>query len=333
MAHLAIATPKRPVTTSGNDSTTRRWAGLWTALGHSVTIVEVAPDGHFDQTPISSVDALISLHARRTAPATMWWAEHHRPKPLIVGLSGTDLYIDLPDDAPSMSAINAADRLVALQRLAIDRLSGWSPDLADKTRVIHQSVAEPAVVRSQWQSPADGPFRVVVLAHLRDVKDPLLAAAATRGLPSNSSIEVHHGGGALDDVWAERATVEAADNPRYHWLGPLDNEQAAELLGSATVLACTSVHEGGATVVSEALAAGLAVVGTRIDGNVGLLGDDYPGLVEVGDAASLGRWLSRLETEPGLLDELRRLSIKQQPITSPATEQAAWANLLAELNL
>ena len=54
----------------------------------------------------------------------------------------------------------------------------------------------------------------------------------------------------------------------------------------------SSLSEGGANVISEAVAAGVPVLASRIDGSVGLL-DDYPGYFPVRDTAALARLLER----------------------------------------
>ena len=51
--------------------------------------------------------------------------------------------------------------------------------------------------------------------------------------------------------------------------------------------------EGGANVVSEAIAVGVPVVGVAHPGSVGLLGEDYPGYFPVGDTEGLAALLRR----------------------------------------
>lgn len=328
---IAIAAPVRPGTTSGNDITAGRWAAHLSALGHLVSMVDVTPDGFFDagedDVALTSAELLVVLHARRSAPAAHWWRMNRGAAPLIVALAGTDLYSDLPDNTDARWAIDAADALVVLQEAAIDRLASFAPDLGAKAVVIHQSVAGPLPDRASALQANE--FRVVILSHLRDVKDPLMCARAARLLPGYSTIVVHHVGEAHNEEWEELANVETEENPRYWWHGPLDRDDALELMATATVLACTSLLEGGANVVTEAIAMGVPVVGTKIDGNTGLLGDDYPGLVPVKDDLAMSELLHRLEGQPALLADLQSRIDARKPITEPATEEAAWAALIA----
>lgn len=331
--HVAIATPVRPGTSSGNDVTASRWQRRLAELGHHVEVVELTPaEGEGFRSDSSDVapaaDLLVVLHARRCAAAVAGSKAARPDRPVVVALAGTDLYRDLPDDADAAAAIGAADRLVVLQPLAVDRLAGFHPDLAAKAHVVQQSVEAPVPDRRvdpDW-------FDVVVLAHLREVKDPLMAARAARRLPTHSRVRVRHGGGAHDEAWASAARAEQADNPRYQWLGELDRDVARELLASASVLACTSRLEGGANVVSEAIASGVPVVGTAIDGNHGLLGSDYPGLVGSGDDDALARLLARLESDAAALAELQDRIDERRPSTEPAHERGQWASVLAGLD-
>lgn len=329
---IAIASPRRPARNSGNDVTAERWAGRLRELGHRVVVVPVT-DGT-DDPPVpspadllSEVDGLVALHARRSSAPVSWWHTNRSDSPLIVCLTGTDLYRDMPDDPSAMASADAADRLVVLQEAAIDRLAGFDPALAAKAVAIPQSVAPPLPPAA----PTSDEFRVVVLAHLREVKDPLMAARAARHLSPHSRIMVHLAGDAHDDEWHQQAVDEEAANPRFRWHRGLARSKALSLLASGHLLACTSLLEGGANAVSEAIAIGVPVVGTEIDGNRGMLGADYPGLVPVGDDQSLSALLIRLEGEGDALDDLRRRTAALRPSTRPDVERSAWSTLLSEL--
>ncbi len=335
---IVIASPIRPSAGSGNDVTARRWATHLEALGHNATVIAVDEDagehaggdrGDTTFTPdaidaLQTAEVLIALHARRAEPAARWWAEHRGDRPMVVGLAGTDLYRDLPDNPLAATTVARADALIVLQAEAADRVRDMNRSWADKTSVIYQSTTRAVPARQ----PVADEFRVVVLAHLRQVKDPLLAARAAALLPATSTVMVHHGGRAHDTSWRQRAEEEVATNPRYRWHGELDGDAALSLLASADVLACTSLSEGGANVVSEALAIGVPVIGTRIGGNVGLLGEDHPGLFPVGDETAMAALLTRLETDPAALEVLAAKTARQAGLVAPETERAALGDLI-----
>jgi glycosyltransferase involved in cell wall biosynthesis len=71
---------------------------------------------------------------------------------------------------------------------------------------------------------------------------------------------------------------------------------------------------GGANVLSEAITASVPILASRIDGNVGILGANYPGYFDVGDTAELTGLLRRAESSPRYLAELKAWSKRLVPL-------------------
>jgi glycosyltransferase involved in cell wall biosynthesis len=103
-------------------------------------------------------------------------------------------------------------------------------------------------------------------------------------------------------------------------------------LARAPLMVLSSVMEGGANVVSEALVAGVPILASAIPGSIGLLGCDYPGYFLVLDTAALTALLYRAETDETFLDSLRRHCAARAPLFSPEHERDAWQGLLGELS-
>jgi putative glycosyltransferase (TIGR04348 family) len=314
---IAIITPVRASSRSGNGTTTSRWTRILRELGHDVHVAN-----RYDGT---AADLMIALHAWRSADSIRDFRERYADRPLIVALSGTDIYdyIDR-DPAPTLHSLACADRLVALQELARRRVPA---QFRRKVRVLYQS-APP--LRAAGRGATRG-FDVAVIGHLREVKDPLRAAEAARRLPATSRIRIVHLGAAETPRWRAMAEAEMKANPRYLWRGDRPRADVRRLLGRARAMVLSSVSEGGANVISEALAAGVPVLASRIDGSVGLLGRDYPGYFAVGDTAALARLLHRIETDPKFLQRLRRAAARRAPLFRPAREKAAWRRLIDEV--
>lgn len=325
---ILLVSPKPRNSRTGNDVTSRRWARRLRSLGHEVAIrnryppeVDTADAG---DPPFGGrePEMLVALHARRSAGSVGRWRERRPDGPLVVALTGTDLYRDLDESPDARGAVRAADRLVVLQGKALERLT---PEWRAKAHVIHQSARAPEPA----PEPREDVFEVSLLCHMRPVKDPFRAAEAARLLPEASRIEIVHAGRALREGLDERARREGRENPRYRWVGELGRGEALRLLARSRLMAITSRLEGGANVVTEALACGTPVISTRIDGSVGLLGERYPGYVPVGDTGALARMLRRAEEDEAFYGALADACRQRSELADPELERAEWADLLA----
>lgn len=146
-------------------------------------------------------------------------------------------------------------------------------------------------------------------------------------------MQVVHIGGVIDEATADEARAEAARNPRYTWVGEFHRDEARRRLQRCRLMVISSREEGGANVVGEAIVDGVPILASHIDGNVGLLGDDYPGYFPVGDDEQLARLLRRAETDAGFYAALQAACEARRPLFDRAAEQQALADLLAELEL
>ena len=271
-------------------------------------------------------DLVVALHAKKSGAAALRFRRNSHDGRLIVVLTGTDIYRDLPRSRIALRALEAADAIVALQPLALERLA---PALRAKARSIVQSVALPAdIPRARGTSES---CEIAVLGHLRNEKDPLRAAYAARALPRALRVRVTLAGGAIDARYLRRIADEVARNARFRYRGEIGARAALTCLARSDALVLSSRMEGGANVLGEAIALRVPVLASRIDGNIGLLGANYPGYYDVGSTASLRRLLQRFIEDRRFRRELRDDVARLAPLVRPARERRSWTHLLSEL--
>lgn len=310
-------TPAGKQSRSGNRATAVRWARILEELGHRVSIAE-SSDGR-------GADMMIAVHAWRSASSIHAFAAKHPERPLVVLLAGTDIYrFQQSHPAETLAAMDCASRLVCLHDLAYRAIpEKYGPIL----RVIHQSAPPLGIPRDV----DDMHFDVCVIGHLRDEKDPLRAAYAARLAGPGSKLRVTNLGKAHTDAWKQEAEAEMERNPRFRWKGEVDADEVHRHFARSHAMVISSIMEGGANVVSEAVMAGLPVIASQIDGNVGLLGPDYGGYFPVKDTKALAALLQRAERDAEFLTLLSEQCRERQPLFEPAREREAWRNLLEEL--
>jgi putative glycosyltransferase (TIGR04348 family) len=313
---ILLVTPAPTGSRKGNRVTAERWARFLRGLGHHVRVVQ--------EFHGQCCDLLIALHAFKSYDSIRRFRGERPHDPLVLCLTGTDLYCDIHTRPEAQASLELATRLVVLQPLGLDALP---EPLRRKTRVIYQSVPPRTVTVPKRRDV----FEVCVLGHMRPVKDPLRTAWAARLLPASSCVRVLQVGGALSDELAEQARAEEVGNPRYRWMGERPRSQALRLLARCRLLALTSALEGGANVISEAIVLGVPVVSSRIAGSLGLLGTDYPGYFPFGDTQALADLLQRVESEKAFYDDLCTRCAHRRPLFEPARERQSWHELLREL--
>ena len=311
---IALITPYGREHRNGNWHTAARWARFLREAGHAVR-TQVEWDGR-------AADLMLALHARRSFASIRAFAERFPTRPLLLALTGTDLYRDIHENSDAQQALELAHRIIVLQERGVDELPAH---LASRTRVIYQSA--PDIPR--LPSPPHG-FDVLVIGHLRTEKDPFRAALATAYLPEQSQIRVTHLGGALSEDMAETAEMAQSKLPRWRWLGDVPHRTVLKHLSRARLMVISSVLEGGANVICEALAADVPVLASHMPGNIGMLGEDYPGYFAVGDERRLARLLSMAETDPDFYADLLGHARARRGLMRPEQEASRLRQAVAE---
>lgn len=313
---ILIVTPAPKGSRHGNRVTATRWANILRELGHSVSVTNKFANNR--------CDLLIALHARKSYLAIREYKMRYPDKLLIVALTGTDVYQELASSEEAKQSLEYADRIVTLQPLAKKTLP---PNIEKKAITIFQS-AKPVIPKPRQNKNV---LEVCVLSHLRQVKDPLRAAYAARLLPDESKIRIIHVGKVIEDGYRREALQEMNRNGRYRWLGEVPHRKALRILARSKLLVLSSVLEGGANVISEAIVNDVPVISSRIEGSVGMLGEDYPGYFPVGDTQKLAELMLRCEKDEKFYRDLQFRCSRLRPFFTREKERDSWKGLLDEL--
>jgi len=304
---------------NGNWQTASRWARML-RLRYAATIVASdAAANNLSRCP----DLVIALHARRSAAALKAATATCPDTPVMLVLTGTDLYRDIHADADARLTLQRADRLVVLQQAGLQELP---PALHARASVIHQSApmlkAIAADVKSRMRH-----FDVCMIGHMRPEKDPatFMRAAALLDAPR---IRLLHIGGALDAALAAQAQATEKAHASYRWLGALPHGDTRRRLKRCHLMVIASHMEGGANVIIEALTSGVPVLASDISGNRGMLGDDYAGYFPAGDSTALAQAITRAAADPAFYALLEQQCQARAPLFAPAREQTALLELV-----
>ena len=312
---IAITVPHSAVPRSGNRHTAARWAGFLRELGHRVRVVTEWRGG--------DDDLLLALHARKSFTSIRRFSDRRPAAFLVVALTGTDLYRDIRTNAEARQSLGMAARLIVLQEHGLRELSAF---LRRKTHVVHQSSDV-----NLRHTPDRSRFRVAVIGHLRSEKDPFRAVQALYRLGRSAPVEVVQIGAALNAEMRTRCRAWTKHEPRYRWLGSVSHGTAMRWLASSHVLVVSSAMEGGANVICEAARIGVPVLASRVPGNVGMLGRDYPGYFPLFDDRALARLIERCRTDASFYKRLRSRLLQRRALFAPPQERMALQRLLRNL--
>jgi putative glycosyltransferase (TIGR04348 family) len=295
--------------------TALRWQGFLEELGYSVEVTESWSGG--------DVGVLIALHAYRSHQSIVQFKKKYPSRPIVLILTGTDLYRDMQNHSEVLQSMEMADQLIVLQSSALDSIP---PSLRYKAQVIYQSV------EIDLPNPvAKEDFLVSIIGHLREEKDPFCVARSLPLLPSDSKINVRHLGQAMSSQMEDLARNFHATLDRYQWIGEVSHENALRMLSQSRLMVISSRMEGGAHVVSEAIALGIPVIASDIPGNRGLLGEDYPAYYPVGDESALANLLYRSETMPTFYASLQKHIDLRRELIKPAREKLSIQAMVCAL--
>ncbi len=311
---VVIVSPANAKANNGNWHTAARWA-RFLSRDYAVNVMQ--------QWTVKQAlpDVMLALHARRSAESMAQFRRVRTEGGLVLALTGTDVYGDIHTDEAAQRSLQLADTLVLLQPNAMF-------ELPEAVRRKCETIFQSATTLTPG-ARATMHFNIVQVGHLRHEKDPFTPITALRLLPAESRIRLTQIGSALDAHHADTMAVVLRDEPRLRWLGGLTRAQTRQRIKRAHLLVIASKMEGGANVIVEAITAGTPVIASQISGNIGMLGEDYPGYFPFGDAQACAALMQRAEADAGFLKRLTVACARRSKLFAPDRETQAIRSVVA----
>lgn len=296
----------------GNTTTAFRIVERLQQAGHQATAI------HTDTPP--AADAQISLHALKTAAASAHFA-NLKSGSLYIRLTGTDINGGFAQN-PSLSqqTIDLAERLVVTHPACLPQIpERWR----SKTVVIYPSATIPEL--ESIATPTAPLFTCI--GHLRPVKSPHLMHTAIQQIPQ-VDLAAASIGNAYDVTDGQQALLNTRQDNRYFWHAGCDRKTALSWMKASLATINSSISEGGANTVLEAIQLRVPVLATDIPGNRGFLGDDYEGYFETGRADQLAKLMRCCLADADFVERLKTQLDGQRPLFSIERESERLSELI-----
>ena len=320
---IIIHSPFPRNTTQGNTVTADRLEQILTEDDYNIRMSAVNYNG-------PPAKCLIALNAWRSADMVKAYRAFYPKGKVIIIITGSDINNPdiLDEHSTTRKTMATADALVMLHDIELPRLP---KDLQQKCHVIRPSVALPGNIAHQ--PTANNGFEAIMSGNLRPVKNPYLPISAARllpTLPESSGIHISSYGSTSGEI--KKAVISASDElDNYQWHGQLPHEKMLHQMQHAHVLLNTSIGEGGANAICEAITMGLPVIASNIKGNKGMLGPDYAGYFPDGDEKALSAFLVMVATNRPFYEMLKEQIKKRAPLFTYAHESAQWLKLVKSI--
>ena len=307
---LVLITPAYLPAVRGNAVTVHRIASGLADRGMSVQVCALdrhPPEETRALLAAARPDVLHGFHAT-IAGALAVEAAQALAVPAVITLTGTDVNEDLSDPArrPALlQTLALADGIVAFHTGIAAKLAQEAPELAGKVRVIGQAVRRPEAVYDLRTHLGLAATECVFLqpAGIRRVKNIPAVIPPLEALHHRyAQLRYVLAGPVIEPDEASRVAAMLRGCTWARFLGPLLHEQLCAGLGSVDVVVNSSFSEGGMpNAVLEAMAQGVAVLASDIEGNRSIITDGADGLLFASEAEFTAK-AEQLIREP----ELRR---------------------------
>lgn len=232
-----------------------------------------------------------------------------RKKPLVTTLRGED--ITRSGTSPMFrwllkTCVHLSDRIVVVSDAFKNSVKQQLPECAWKVIVIPNGV-ERTLLNREIEGGEKGILNLISVGSLIPRKNVSTLIKALARMPNQDSVNLVIVGDGIERVSLERLVSEVGLGSSVKFTGSVPQDVVTQYLNSSDAMVLSSLSEGRPNVVLEAMAAGVTVVATAIDGVTELIQDGETGLLfEPDDVEGLADHLERLRADVELR---RRLSL------------------------
>ncbi|MBX6395687.1 MAG: glycosyltransferase family 4 protein [Alicyclobacillaceae bacterium] len=331
--NILIVLPAQSPPAGGNWVFSNRLKRYLAPLGFRVHVTTLSAVSSGD---IAESDIVHAFNASRTAvPFIERFGDLDRP--FVITFTGTDVNEEMnrPGERERILQVaRRAERLIFLTADAMEGLCQQYPEFKNRSVHIPLGIDVPGSIgvdRAHWGWRND---EIVFLlpAGLRPVKRPLDALSPLERLrEERADIRFSIAGAVFDQDLLAQVQDAAASKPWFQWLGAVPHEKMGDLYRAADVVLNTSASEGLSHALLEAMAAGKAVLASRVPGNRDLIRHGEDGFL-YRDANEFLELARRLAADPQLRAQLgRRAAARIAREFSPLEERDRYAALYRRL--
>jgi glycosyltransferase involved in cell wall biosynthesis len=314
---VLVTTPYARDSLQGNTVTAKRVVSILLETGLDASVIS-------NDDKVEYADVIIALHARKSAHFIDDFLALNPAGKVIVYLTGTDLYHDIPNGCQICErSMSLADVLVVSHELTLNALP---EKYRKKAMSVHKSIQLPDFLGEE-KIEID-PNLFTIIGHLRAVKQPFMAVESMQLLEDSVRVKLVLLGNEIDEDSGEIARSWEAIDSRFQWLGGVEYLQALQWMRRSVATINTSLIEGGANSVGESIMLGVPVLATRIEGNIGMLGEDYAGYFSAESKQELADIMQRVISDADFLAMLReQVRVRKKKFTRE-NEKQDWMNVL-----
>eukprot|EP01029_Cantina_marsupialis_P001924 TRINITY_DN1174_c0_g2_i1.p1 TRINITY_DN1174_c0_g2~~TRINITY_DN1174_c0_g2_i1.p1 ORF type:complete len:355 (+),score=94.10 TRINITY_DN1174_c0_g2_i1:144-1208(+) len=308
---------------TGNLTSAKRLSSMFRELGLGVDLIDCHDDLDIISTDTSIVpyNAVVGIHAVRSAKTLL----DFKAIPSIVILGGTDANVHSHDETLQLiirDVILSADVIIAFTPFMRDGiLNGMRPmlsneqygEISSKVHIIPQGLSIPPFLKDGFSCDEvwnalniqHGKHRVYTLVcGLRPVKDPLFlipyfAERSSEEYPPQLLII----GPRLCEDTAIKVEKAASQHSNIHLLAPFKHDRLMQLITCSDCVLNSSVAEGQASSILEAMLVQTPVIARRNCGNESLIKHEHSGLL-FSTIEEFATCVESLEKCPGLKEKL-----------------------------